>query len=191
MVSQSRNKNEDQSVVRAGSIYRSESISSISQTMKGTRWSFGSKLETDEKNTFIFIPQECIKIRYRVLEILTATAYGEIMRIQLQSKAAEEKKVGEGQEGSLRANKAPNFEGAYFLITVQKSKFSKEETKFYLKQTKKLIDLAEFTNVSRIHYMSKSQNMFFYITKEPQCLINSTLIKKIDLYRCYQKNKVL
>ena len=118
IASQSRTKKEDQSVARAGSIYRSESISSISQTMKGTRWSFGSKLETDDKNTFIFIPQECIKLRYRVLEILTATAYGEIMRIQLQSKAAEEKKVGEGQEGSLRAKKAPNFEGAYFLITV-------------------------------------------------------------------------
>lgn len=63
--------------------------------MKGTRWSFGSKLEADENNTFIFIPQEFIKVRYRVLEILTATAYGEIMRIQLQSKAGEEKKISE------------------------------------------------------------------------------------------------
>ena len=49
--------------------------------MKGTRWSFGNKLEAGDDSRFIFLPQESIKIKYRVLEMVQASAYGDSFRI--------------------------------------------------------------------------------------------------------------
>jgi len=51
--------------------------------MKGTRWSFGNKMEMGNESRFIFMPQESIKIKYRVLEMVQATAYGDSYRIQI------------------------------------------------------------------------------------------------------------
>jgi len=51
--------------------------------MKGTRWSFGHKLENGGGGRFIFMPQESIKVKYRVLEMVHATAYGDNFRIQI------------------------------------------------------------------------------------------------------------
>ena len=58
--------------------------------MKGTRWSFGHKLENGGGGRFIFMPQESIKVKYRVLEMVQATAYGDNFRIQIQQKPVEE-----------------------------------------------------------------------------------------------------
>ena len=69
---------------RAVSLYRASNNNSIESSMKGTRWSFGHKLEPGAGTRFIFMPLESIKIKYRVLEMIQATAYGDIFRIQIQ-----------------------------------------------------------------------------------------------------------
>ena len=51
---------------RAISLYRASNNNSIQSSVKGTRWSFGQKLGNEETR-FIFMPQESIKIKYRVL----------------------------------------------------------------------------------------------------------------------------
>lgn len=50
--------------------------------MKGTRWSFGSKLgKPADNNRYIFMPQGSIKMQYRVLEMVQTSGYGDIFRI--------------------------------------------------------------------------------------------------------------
>ena len=60
----------------------------------------------------------------------------------------------------------------YILTTVQHSKFNKEERKYIMKQSLNLTSLQESPNINNFKCMYKSQNMFFFITKEPQCSIN-------------------
>lgn len=55
---------------RAISLYRASNNNSIESSMKGTRWSFGSKLEPGGATRFIFMPQEIIKVKYRVLQMV-------------------------------------------------------------------------------------------------------------------------
>lgn len=66
---------------RAISLYRASCNNSMQSSMKGTRWSFGSKLGHGAGGRFIFMPQESIKVKYRVLEMVQATAYGDSFRI--------------------------------------------------------------------------------------------------------------
>jgi hypothetical protein len=67
------------------------------------------------------------------------------------------------------------FPEIYTLTTVQQSKFNKEEKKFILRQALALTNLQESINVSKIDYMYKSANMYFFITKEPMCMVSKTL----------------
>ena len=80
------------------------------------------------------------------------------------------------------------------MATVQQSKFNKDEKKFILRQALALTNLQESINVSKIEYMYKSTNMFFFIAKEPTCMVSRSLLKKIELKRCngeVQHNRVL
>ena len=71
---------------RAISLYRASNNASMESSMKGTRWSFGQKLENSAGGRFIFMPQESIKIKFRTIEMVHATAYGDNFRIQIQHK---------------------------------------------------------------------------------------------------------
>jgi len=52
--------------------------------MKGTRWSFGTKLGAPSDNKrYIFMPQNSIKVQYRVLEMIQTSSYGDTFRIQI------------------------------------------------------------------------------------------------------------
>ena len=55
---------------RAISLYRASNNGSVESSMKGTRWSFGHKLEQGGGGRFIFMPQESIKVKFRVLEMV-------------------------------------------------------------------------------------------------------------------------
>ena len=68
---------------KAISLYKADSASSISSTMRGTRWSFALKIAKDDqtRDTYIFVPYESIKLKYRVLEIVQACPFGDIFRI--------------------------------------------------------------------------------------------------------------
>ena len=59
--------------------------------MKGTRWSFGHKLEQGGGGRYIFMPTEGIKAKFRVLEMVQASSYGDNFRIQIQQKNPEDK----------------------------------------------------------------------------------------------------
>ena len=59
--------------------------------MKGTRWSFSQKIDEDGRTQFIYIPCDNIKQKYRVLELITAGSYGEMLRIQIHDKNASKK----------------------------------------------------------------------------------------------------
>lgn len=78
----------------------------------------------------------------------------------------------------------------YTLTTVQQSKFSKEEKKFILKQALTLCNIPESDNIGKIEYMYKSNNMFFFIAKEPNCTISKNLMRKIQDRRSSCSNKV-
>ena len=39
--------------------------------------------------------------------------------------------------------------------------------------------MPEAINIGRIDYMYKSNNMFFFIAKEPTCLVSRNMMKKI------------
>ena len=65
------------------------------------------------------------------------------------------------------------------MTTVQQSKFNKEEKKFILRQALALTNMQESLNISKIEYMYKTANLYFYITKEPVCSINDALMAKI------------
>ncbi len=81
------------------------------------------------------------------------------------------------------------FPEIYKLTTVQQSKFNKDEKKFILKQALALTNLSESINVSKIEYMYKSTNMFFFIAKEPTCTVSRSLMKKIDEKRAIEANQ--
>ena len=49
-----------------------------------------------------------------------------------------------------------------------------------LKQALSLMNMQESINVSKIEYMYKSNNMFFFLTKEPTCLVSRSLMRKIE-----------
>jgi len=153
--------------------------------------------------------------------MVQATAYGDSFRIQMQQKssedrakkssksvsnavapevraAAEEQRMGEeGSELDAGPSKKRNinyFPEIYTMATVQQSKFNKDEKKFILRQALALTNLQESINVSKIEYMYKSTNMFFFIAKEPTCMVSRSLLKKIELKRCngeVQHNRVL
>ena len=59
--------------------------------MKGTRWAFGQKLGPGADTRYIFMPQESIKIKYRILQMVQASSYGDNFRIQIQQKPLEER----------------------------------------------------------------------------------------------------
>ena len=87
-----KNRESDRvSLSRAISLYRASMNNSTQSSMKGTRWAFGSKLEGGGGGRFIFMPHESIKVKYRVLEMVQATAYGDAFRIQIQQKPFEDK----------------------------------------------------------------------------------------------------
>ena len=66
------------------SLYRADSsMNSSSSTMRGTRWSFGQKIEDDGRTHFINIPCDNIKQKFRVLELIQAGSYGDNLRCQL------------------------------------------------------------------------------------------------------------
>ena len=67
----------------------------------------------------------------------------------------------------------------YTLNTVQQSKYNKEEKKFILRQALTLMKFKESASVSKMEYMYKTANLYFYITKEPVCSINEALMAKI------------
>ena len=66
---------------RAISLYRASNSNSIQSSTKGTRWTFGCKMQDGGGGRFIFMPQEIVKVKYRVLEMVQATAYGDSFRI--------------------------------------------------------------------------------------------------------------
>ena len=77
---------------------------------------------------------------------------------------------------------------------MQQSKFNKEEKKYILRQALALTNLQESINVSKIEYMYKSTNMFFFIAKEPTCMVSRSLMKKIEQKRTHddhEQNRVL
>ena len=39
--------------------------------------------------------------------------------------------------------------------------------------------MPEAVNIGKIDYMYKSNNMFFFIAKEPTCLVSKSLMKRI------------
>ena len=43
--------------------------------------------------------------------------------------------------------------------------------------------MQESINVSKIDYMYKSANMYFFITKEPMCMVSNSLMTKIKTKR--------
>ena len=73
-------------------------------------------------------------MKYRVLEIIQASAFGEIMRIQIQNKSLNEnKQMGSENEQEERKGNDLAFSSEIFYLTmVQQSKFSKEEKRFCL-----------------------------------------------------------
>ena len=75
----------------------------------------------------------------------------------------------------------------YTLTTVQQSKFNKEEKKFILRQALALTNMQESLNISKIEYMYKSNNMFFFIAKEPTCMISKSLMTKIQKKRTHEE----
>lgn len=69
---------------RAVSLYRASNNNSAQSSMKGTRWSFGTKLGAPSDNKrYIFMPQNSIKVQYRVLEMIQTSSYGDTFRIQI------------------------------------------------------------------------------------------------------------
>jgi len=58
--------------------------------MKGTRWSFGDKLRAAQ-HKFIYIPQEVIGIKYKIVELLSISSFGETFRIKIQVPLKDEK----------------------------------------------------------------------------------------------------
>lgn len=79
VANQNRMESDRVSFSRAISLYREKSSCSMQSSMKGTRWSFGQKLEANTR--FIFMPMESIKVKYRILQMVQATSYGDFYRI--------------------------------------------------------------------------------------------------------------
>ena len=103
--------------------------------------------------------------------MVQAGVYGDTYRLQIQK---DKKELTEAAgNGSMYK---PHI---YTLNTVQSTKYNKEEKKFILRQALALLKLQDSTNVSKMEYMYKTANMYFYITKEPECSINDALISKI------------
>ena len=73
------------------------------------------------------------------------------------------------------------------MTTVQQSKFNKEEKKFILRQALALTNMQESLNICKIEYMYKSNNMFFFIAKEPTCMISKSLMTKIQKKRTHEE----
>jgi hypothetical protein len=52
-----------------------------------------------------------------------------------------------------------------------------------------LTNLQESINVSKIEYMFRSTNMFFFIAKEPTCTVSRSLMRKIEEKRAVEANR--
>jgi hypothetical protein len=85
--------------------------------------------------------------------------------------------------GEQKKRQISYFPEIYTLTTVQQSKFNKEEKKFILRQALALTNLQESINISKIEYMYKSANMFFFISKEPTCMVSRSLMTKVEAKR--------
>ena len=104
--------------------------------------------------------------------MVQAGVFGDTYRIQIKK---DQRELAEsGENGSIYK---PHI---YTLNTVQQSKYNKEEKKFILRQALALLKLQDSASVSKMEYMYKTNNMYFYITKEPDCSINDALMAKIQ-----------
>ena len=59
-----------------------------------------------------------------------------------------------------------------------------------MQQALNLTNLNESLNVSKMDWMYKSANMFFFITKEPMCMVSKSLMTKIEAKRTQEVNRV-
>ena len=59
-----------------------------------------------------------------------------------------------------------------------------------MQQALNLTNLNESLNVSKMDWMYKSANMFFFITKEPMCMVSKSLMTKIEAKRTKEVNRV-
>jgi len=59
-----------------------------------------------------------------------------------------------------------------------------------MQQALNLTNLTESLNVSKMDWMYKSANMFFFITKEPTCMVSKSLMTKIEAKRTQEVNRV-
>ena len=83
------------------------------------------------------------------------------------------------------------YPDVYTLTTMQQSKFNKEEKKFILNQALAHLNMNESLHVSKIEFTYKSQNMLFFVTKEPKCQVNADLMAKICTNRKYEPNRTV
>ena len=107
--------------------------------------------------------------------MVQAGVYGDTYRIQI--------KKNEQELAEAEGNPSIYTPHIYTLNTVQQSKYNKEEKKFILREALALMKLQESASVSKMEYMYKTANTFFYITKEPICSINGALMAKIQASR--------
>ena len=49
-----------------------------------------------------------------------------------------------------------------------------------MRQALALTKMQESINLSKIEFMFKSQNMFFFIAKEPTCMVSRSLMNRIE-----------
>lgn len=61
-----------------------------------------------------------------------------------------------------------------------------------MRQALALTKMQESINLSKIEFMYKSQNMFFFIAKEPTCMVSRSLMNRIEEKRPqHDENRVL
>ena len=56
-----------------------------------------------------------------------------------------------------------------------------------MRQALALTNMHESTNISKIEYMYKSNNMFFFIAKEPNCLVSKSLLRRVQQNRMHEE----
>ena len=151
--------------------------------LKGSRWNFSSSLKNDKK--YIFMPMSSVEIRFKVLELLQADAYGETYRILLGRKRISQSLHEDvGRSNSWNSgNSANSFEEnkvavkrrslydyseeTYTLKVMLHNKFNKTERQHILKKATQLISFNDCSNVGKLVKLFRSANNFFMVYKDP------------------------
>jgi hypothetical protein len=123
------------------------------------------------------MPLTSIEIKFKVIDLLYADAYGETYRVllgkkipsgQLLQPESSKSKLDISHDSDSRKQLYEYTEQTYILKVVLQSKFNRAERQHILKKATQLISNADTPNVGKLVKLFRSQHSFFMVYKEPQ-----------------------